>query len=154
MSRSSGSSSVGKWVAGILASIIAAVAIWWLTREGGPLNPAPEKPAPTGAIVITDAFFGEIFAAAPIDATFTIYNQGDTAAEECGLYWSSEYLASGVSIQNAWPAQPIFGLPPGASRTLAVHSEPLGDPGEYTFRYTVACARHASRQYEHNMVAR
>lgn len=35
-----------KWLAGILASIVAAVAVWWLTHPGGPLNPVTPTPPP------------------------------------------------------------------------------------------------------------
>jgi hypothetical protein len=54
MSEKSGSA-VGKWLAGIAASIIAALGMWWLTSPGGPLNPedpeveAPHAPAITAA---------------------------------------------------------------------------------------------------------
>ncbi|MCF8234703.1 MAG: hypothetical protein K9G67_09145 [Bacteroidales bacterium] len=32
-----------RWVAGIAATVIAAVSIWWLTGEGGLLNPGPKQ---------------------------------------------------------------------------------------------------------------
>jgi len=34
--------SLGKWAAGIAATVIAALLIWWLTRPGGVLDPVPD----------------------------------------------------------------------------------------------------------------
>jgi hypothetical protein len=39
-------SSIGKWLAGIVATVIAALIIWYLTKEGGILNPSSPTPAP------------------------------------------------------------------------------------------------------------
>ena len=43
---------LAKWVGGILGSVIAALAIWWLTHPGGPLNPKkPPRPPPSNSPV-------------------------------------------------------------------------------------------------------
>lgn len=42
VSEKSESHPVGKWIAGIAASVIVAVLGWWLTHDGGLLNPKPE----------------------------------------------------------------------------------------------------------------
>ena len=69
MSEKSGSS-VGKWLAGIAASIIAALTIWWLTSPGGPLNPEdPEVTAPRApAITASGDLYDEQTTAVVLDA--------------------------------------------------------------------------------------
>ncbi len=37
-------STIGKWVAGILAAIISALVVWQVTQPGGLLNPTPVAP--------------------------------------------------------------------------------------------------------------
>lgn len=37
---------MGKWVAGLIAAIMAPVAVWWLTHPGGPLNAVKQTPPP------------------------------------------------------------------------------------------------------------
>jgi hypothetical protein len=39
-----------KWLAGIAGSIITAVAIWWLTHPGGPLNREPSPKGPDNSV--------------------------------------------------------------------------------------------------------
>lgn len=49
MSNSPGDFSFGKWAAGIGATIIAALLVWWLTHPGGVLDPrGPTELAPNG----------------------------------------------------------------------------------------------------------
>ena len=58
---SNSSSSFGKWLAGIAASVTGALIIWWLTHPGGPFNPIPPTatlaPEPewteTSAVIVT-----------------------------------------------------------------------------------------------------
>lgn len=108
---------MGKWLAGILATICGGVALWWLTHEGGPLNrPKPQPPAhiPTSAHIVITAFD-----AAPtrlnsnIIGRFTVYNDGETTAENCNIYYGKKRAEEGGIGQSS------FGVPPKQSSTVS-----------------------------------
>lgn len=63
-------STLGKWLAGIAASIIAALVIWWLTHPDGPLNPdEPEVTAPRAPpITASGDLYDEQLTSVVIDA--------------------------------------------------------------------------------------
>jgi len=54
MPDKSASSTFGKWLTGIAATVIGAVLIWLLTHPGGLINPTPTPIPPTPTPVIMD----------------------------------------------------------------------------------------------------
>jgi len=119
MNTESGSAA-GKWVAGIAASIIAALVVWWLTSPGGPLNPELEAPhAP--AITATGDLYDEQLTSAVIDA-------GQTQSLPIMDLWSApEGLVpdcATASLAFTWIVRSPY--PEGGDELLVQHLIPQG----------------------------
>ena len=99
-----------KWLAGIGATIVGGLVIWWLTHPNGPLHmKQPSVKLVGGEIELPDLSgrFGDTF-----KGTFTVYNEGDTTAERCVLF-----LRDGRSAE--------FGLRPNTELEVHAESRPI-----------------------------
>ena len=82
-----GWSDAQKWIAGIAASVIVALVVFWATTEGGLLNPArptpvPRTPQPDIAISEFDLPFF-VSGSENVVVEFTVANEGDAVARGC-----------------------------------------------------------------------
>ncbi len=107
---------VGKWLAGIAASIIAALIIWFLTHSGGPLNPIPAPVADKPILRIVDVQVTHAPLGGTAHATVKVFNEGKATGEACTVWWYSgsdvgKELASGLNASKA-AVSDAFGLPP------------------------------------------
>jgi len=135
-------SAVGKWVAGIAASIIAALTIWWLTSPGGPLNPEePEVDAPHApAITASGDLYDE-------QLTSAVLGAGQTVSYPVANLWSapeglvpdcaSAYLAFTWIVRSPYPdggdeLQIEHLIPQGGGRTEVIAD---GSAGEASIGY-------------------
>ncbi|MFD1343937.1 hypothetical protein [Litorisediminicola beolgyonensis] len=134
--------SVLKWLGGIGSAVVAGLAVWWLTAEGGPFvpkhkPPPPRTPAPK--IVLLDSrieapdlsqAYGDRF-----EGWFTLHNDGDATAENC-LLW----LIDGGSRR--------FGLEPGGKRQVHVLTSQLyREPGRVDLYAIVQCDGYERQLY-------
>jgi hypothetical protein len=137
-------SSIGKWLAGIAASIIAALIIWFLTHAGGPLNrgtPIAED-KPILRIVdfhVTDAPLGGI-----AHATVSVFNEGKATGEACRVWWYSgsdvgKELAAGKSASKSATSHE-FGLPPGQTSVVEPDSLMYTELGMFRSYVQASCA--------------
>ena len=99
-----------KWLLGIFTTLCTGLILWWLTHEGGPLNPArprltiidwtfPHEPFKTDAV------------AAWYKAEMIIANDGASTAEGCSVYDDRDVALSGFDK---------FGIPAKQSKTVSV----------------------------------
>lgn len=137
-------SSVGKWLAGIVASVLAALIIWFLTRAGGPLNPGSpiDESKPILRIVdfqVTDAPLG-----GRAHAKVAVFNEGEAAGEACSVWWYSgsdvgKELAAGRSASQS-AVSPEFGLVPNQTNVVELDSLVYTEPGVFRSYVRASCA--------------
>ena len=132
-----------KWLSGIAATILGGVILWWLTHQGGPLNPTPRPSEPALNVKLTAFDPGSPFVGEGSTGHFTIYNEGDITGQDCKVYWYSgtevaEELASGKLPQKASVSDP-FGLKPKESRELTMQSLVYTGPGQFETEADVSC---------------
>jgi hypothetical protein len=109
-----GGSSTGKWIAGIAATVIGGVLVWWLTSAGGPFDPqSPEigiaALSPTPVVNVGQA----------ASAGLTVRNDGDAAARRCKVLWSP---FSENPNDSRYPATTEFSLDADASRDFTLRT--------------------------------
>lgn len=143
MSERSSGSSIGKWIAGITATIIGAVVIWWLTHPSGPLNPVPPTPRPKAILKIIDFAVTDAYVGESATATLTIYNEGETTGEGCSVWWYSgseegKRLEQGLLAQKA-AVSDEFGLRPEESKQISMRSLVYTEPGRFRSYIEVSC---------------
>ena len=98
-----------KWLLGVLTTLSTGLILWWLTHEGGPLNPG--KPAHV-AIITWDYSQGKDFLdIVSAEGQLTVHNDGESTAENCSVYDKNDQLISGYTK---------FGVPPKEDRTVPV----------------------------------
>ena len=133
MSAQTGSAA-GKWVAGIAASIIAALVVWWLTSPGGPLNPRVEVPHAPPITAAGDLYDEQL--------TSTVVDAGQTKSLPVKDLWSAPeglvpdcataYLAFTWVVRSPYPdggdellIQHL--IPQGGGRTETLAEGPTGE---------------------------
>jgi hypothetical protein len=108
---------MGKWLAGILATVLAGVVLSMLTREGSPFNPAKRQPPPhipTPTHLVITAFDADpAHLNGRMIGRFTIYNDGETTAEQCHIYFGEKRAEEGGISESA------FGVPPRQSTSIS-----------------------------------
>jgi hypothetical protein len=126
-----------KWAFGILGAVTGSVLVWYLTHDGGLLNPKPDpRPTPRPAAQISISAFSLPF---PLtqnnpNVDFTISNSGDEEARACTLRGD---VTLGLGRQ--------FSVDPHSS--LKTHDWGVytyGKHGNVTFRAWVVCANATS----------
>jgi len=137
------SSSLGKWLAGIAATIIGAVVIWWLTHPGGLLNPVTPTPRPQPSLKIIDFTVINAFVGERAQASLTVYNEGDSTGEACAVWWYSgsavgRQLEQGLLPQEA-AVSADFGLRPKETRQISLSSLVYTEPGTFRSYAQVSC---------------
>jgi hypothetical protein len=129
-------SSLGKWLAGIAATIIGALVIWSFTHPGGYINPVRE-PMPDVKIIdltVTNAVVGQT-----ASANVTAYNQGDITAEECVVDWWSGNQMSQYGEPNKYSTSAEFGLRPKETRQISATSLVYTQIGTFKSRIAINC---------------
>jgi hypothetical protein len=102
------------FAAGIAASVIGGLAIWWLTSPGGPLKPLRAE------VVLSDFDVPERLApSSRITANFTVYNNGDGVADECRVSWIYDKERDGDAFRPIQTSRP-FSLVPKESKQLSM----------------------------------
>src|SRR5580765_3753 len=116
---------MGKWLAGILAALVTGLIMWWLTHEGGPLNPKrPEVrhyPSPAH-VTITDFEFHITWSPQnySTSAKYKVYNDGEVSAEGCQILVGHE---NPLKSYGSWTAP--FAVPPKQSSQVSSHINDL-----------------------------
>jgi hypothetical protein len=126
---------MGKWLAGILATICGGVILWWLTHEGGPLNPQkPPTPTrvhvPSPAHIVITAFDVDpdpVPLNSELTGRFTVYNDG------CNIFYGDKNPDEGVSESS-------FGVPPKQSYTLSTKLYRIGNNSDHPSIHVIAHA--------------
>lgn len=131
-----------KWFAGVVTTICTGLVLWWLTHEGGPLNPG--KPVHLAIIAWKYSQGPSIGNLRTANGQITIHNDGERTAENCGVYDKKEDLVSGDR----------FGVPPREDVTVSVsssflpseHIESLSISGSHEYRASahVRCDKNVS----------
>ena len=74
-------SSCFKWLGGIMAAVITAVLVWWLTAPGGLLNPKEATQEPRPVLKIVDFQVSDAPVGGQARAEVTVFNEGDSTGE-------------------------------------------------------------------------
>jgi hypothetical protein len=119
---------VGKWVAGIIAAVLASLIGWWLISPGGPLN--PQQPE----VTITSFNVDNGIAGQTVNAYFEVENTGDGVAQACAVHWYSH----GYDYEPRMSVQ--FGLSPNESLPVTVTSWTYNTPGQFQSYARLVCA--------------
>lgn len=139
-----------KWIAGIVAAIITGIVVSWLTQEGGPINPVEPTATLLPAVphvLITEFEVGVVVLPrdSVINATFAVYNEGETTARECSLWWHSHganFAPSGTQL---------FSLTPKETKNLTVQSFIYKESGTYDSFAYVECSNFRSEDVHRNV---
>ncbi|WP_455387741.1 hypothetical protein [Petrachloros mirabilis] len=131
------------WATGILASIITALTVWWLTHPGGPLNPISESEGPAAApnVLITDFHIGPVRAGQVTWAKLNAHNKGGAVAQDCQIIW---HPTGGKFEHNASKTTSVF---PEEARSFALKVA-YAQPGVYHAFAIVFCTNFTSPRYE------
>ncbi len=78
-----------KWVGGIVAAVMTAVLVWWLTEPGGLLNPQDATQGPRPVLKIVNFQVSEAPVGGKARADITVFNEGDSTGEFCTVWWYS-----------------------------------------------------------------
>lgn len=134
-------SSVLKWLAGILATVIGALIIWFLTSEGGLLNP-PEEP---DLKFLEVEHTNNISPGQSFDLTVRVINESETAAESCTINLYAGRQSFGVNQTPDTPIRQdirgIGGFAPGETKTVTVtgFDPPFTEPGLHWATFAIVC---------------
>jgi hypothetical protein len=148
-------SSLGKWVGGIIGTVLAGVLLWWLT---GPLSPfvnRVEPPPKTGGDTYTPTKQGpdpvvpveqkaEVVISgfnlkSPINigtyttCDFEVTNRGNQAANGCQLIWDTPGL-------NGSKTSDQFNLAPGEKKNFQLVSNTFDKEGTYVTKAHLSCS--------------
>ncbi len=144
MAEGKGGSSYLKWLGGIVAAVITAVLVWWLTEPGGLLNPEDATPQPRPVLKIVDFQVGDAPVGGQARAEVTVFNEGDSTGEFCTVWWYSGGEVGRQLEQGLLPGQAAtseeFGLRPQESKQISVWSLPYGEPGRFRSLAEVSCS--------------
>lgn len=135
---------MGRWVAGIMATIIASLAFWWLTKLGGILNPESTGTAPA-KLGIVSAQIGDVVRGGRATATISVYNNSSTVLEDCVLWWFSGSRVSPHHFPKDRALSQPFGLRPAETKTVIVLSLPYTEAGDFDSRISVECTSNGKR---------
>jgi hypothetical protein len=141
--------SIGTWVGGIAATVIAALVIWWFTHPGGILVEEPPLPKPILKILEFEA--SNVYVGEESEASFTVYNEGKTTAEHCTILWYSgsevgKQLDQGMLPQKATVSHE-FGLRPEETKKISMWSLIYNEPGEFNSIAQVECTNGGSEKF-------
>lgn len=137
-------SSCFKWLGGIIAAVITAVLVWWLTAPGGLLNPKEATQEPRPVLKIVDFQVSDAPVGGQARAEVTVFNEGDSTGEFCTVWWYSGSEVAHQLEQGLLPGQAAtseeFGLRPEETRQITVWSLPYGEPGRFRSLAEVSCS--------------
>ncbi len=137
-------SSLGKWLAGIAASVLAALIIWFLTHAGGPLNPGSPIDASKPILRIVDFQVTDAPLGGTAHAKVAVYNEGEAAGEACTVWWYSgsdvgkELAAGKLASRSAVSHE--FGLVPDQTQVVELDSLVYTEPGVFRSYVQASCA--------------
>ena len=137
-------SSCLKWLAGLVAAVITAVLVWWLTAPGGLLNPEEATPEPKPVLKIVDFQVSDAPVGGQARAEVTVFNEGDSTGEFCTVWWYSGSEVSRQLEQGLLPGQAAtseeFGLRPQESKQISLWSLVYSEPGRFRSLAEVSCS--------------
>jgi len=138
------SSSLGKWLAGIAATIIGAVVIWSLTHPGGLFNPVTPTPQSKPNLKVIDFKVTNAFVGERAQASLTVYNEGDATGEACKVWWYSGSAVGMQLKQGLLPQQAAvsteFGLRPKETQQISLSSLVYTELGTFRSYAQVECS--------------
>jgi len=110
---------VGKWVAGILASIIAAIIVGWLTQLG-PFKPPADLQITHSSVEPTHPWFStnEVMAQFAARAKLVVFNDGGSTAKNCRAFWEAPTRKGEPWIFSVSPER--FNVPPKQSLEIII----------------------------------
>ena len=129
----------------ILATVIGAVIVFYLTSPGGLLNP-PKKPVADLYIADTELLKAHVGHGA--EMRFKVYNGGDADALGCAVYWESSeefsqrYEASTLDPNTSYrfTLSERFDLGAGETYLVTSTSLPYEQSGHKYSRAAVGCS--------------
>jgi len=135
---------MAKWLAGIAASIVAALIIWFLTHEGGPLNPKSDPVEETAVLRIVDIDVTEAQVNGRSHARVSVFNEGEATGESCSVWWFSgsevaAQLEAGLLASKS-AVSGDFGLTPGETEIVELDSLPYTSAGVFRSYLQASCA--------------
>ena len=118
-----------RWIAGISATVIGALIVWWLTQPGGLLNRKQHililAFAPSSLVAIPSQ---------PLSAHAEVYNDGNVPAQQCRVKWDIRGSKSEPALTD------VFGLRPENGREFTLQQAGVPDsPGTYNSSASVEC---------------
>ncbi len=137
-------SSLGKWLAGIAASVIAALIIWYLTHPGGPLNRGVPIAGDKPVLRIVDFQVTGAPLGGRAHTKVAVFNEGKVTGEGCSVWWYSgsdvgkELAAGKIGSQAATSHD--FGFPPGQTSVVEFDSLVYTEPGVFRSYVQASCA--------------
>ncbi len=133
-----------KWVGGIVAAVMTAVLVWWLTEPGGLLNPQDATQGPRPVLKIVNFQVSEAPVGGKARADITVFNEGDSTGEFCTVWWYSGSEVGRRLEQGLLPGQAAvseeFGLRPQESRQVTMWSLVYSEPGRFRSMAEVSCS--------------
>lgn len=137
-------SSLGKWLAGIAASVLAALIIWFLTRAGGPLNPGAPIAENKPILRIVDFQVSDAPLGGRAHAKVAVFNEGKATGEACTIWWYSgsdvgKELAAGLNASHSSVSHE-FGLIPEQTQLIELDSLVYTEPGVFRSYVQASCA--------------
>jgi len=127
-----------KWFAGVLTTVGTGLVLWWITHQGGPLN--PNKPVHLAIIAWKYSQGSSIGNLLTSPGQITIHNDGESTAENCKVYDKGDNLIGGIP----------FGVPPKEDVTVPVLASFL--PSERT--PSISLNRDGSHEYRASALVR
>lgn len=142
--KSSTKNTLIKWVGSILAGVIVSLIIWFLTNEGGPLNPAPEPD-------LKFLELNQVAAVAPgqsFELEIMLFNEGAATAENCtvNLYSGRHTFRVNMGVPDTPIRQDIRGIggiTPSERKSITVMGidPPFISAGSHWITVMVKCDR-------------
>ena len=151
-------SSIGKWVGGIIGTVLAGVLLWWLTgplspfmnkaepssKSGGDSytpakqEPEPVVPAEKKAEVVISGFNlkSPINIGTYTTCDFEVTNRGNETANACQLIWDTPGL-------NGTKTSDQFNLAPGEKKSFQLVSNEFHEQGTYVTKAHLSCSNTA-----------
>lgn len=126
-------STIGKIITGVVISVVAGLVIFLLTQPGGPANPTTPTQDATANVIFTQVDVPPGTVGSVVNATGTVFNDGEATARDCRVGWHSHGEEFAPSLSQE------FSLPVEASRDFSIQSFSLNEVASYDSILYVEC---------------